>query len=76
MKTTIHNLPSTLNINGESIKLNWSENANLDGFVTEINGVPINNFDSSEACEIYIFDMLGLSSDVYADGSATIYYNV
>jgi hypothetical protein len=76
MKTTYHHLPSTLTINNKSIKLNWRENANLDGFVAEIDCVPIDEFSNSEACEIYIFDSLGLTSDVYADGSASVYYKV
>jgi hypothetical protein len=76
MKTSIHNLPNTLVINAKVLKLNWVEISNLDGFVAEIEGVPINDFASSEEAEISIYNMLGLKSDVYADGSATIYYSI
>lgn len=68
-------LPASIQLGKHTFSLEWEENENLDGFITEIkSGVPIENFESSEDCELSIWQQNQIKCDVYLDGSAVCYF--
>jgi hypothetical protein len=75
MQTSTFTMPASIQLGQRTIPVEWTENENLDGFIAEIkSGVPVENFASSEDCELAIWEQNAIKSDVYLDGSAVLYF--